>query len=125
MARMGTRHVRYLMTPAGWEALGRATRLSLANTVELYTQTREQIRASLTAVSDRCERDASGQKRVVFYGAGDVAEIAYVSLQGTDLTLIGVVDDYRRGRFFDLTISSPLQLTADVLDGVPYSHVIV
>ena len=125
MARMGTRHVRYLMTPAGWEALGRATRLSLANTVELYTQTREQIRASLTAVSDRCERDASGQKRVVFYGAGDVAEIAYVSLQGTDLTLIGVVDDYRRGRFFDLTISSPLQLTADVLDGVPYSRVIV
>ena len=125
MARMGTRHVRYLMTPEGWEALGRATRLSLENTIELYTQTREQIRASLTAVSDRCERDASGQKRVVFYGAGDVAEIAYVSLQRTDLTLIGVVDDYRRGRFFDLTISSPLRLTPEALDGVPYSHVVV
>lgn len=125
MAGMGTRHVRYLMTPAGWEALGRATRLSLENTIRLYTQTREQIRASLTAVSQQVEADPSGLKRVVFYGAGDVAEIAYVSLQGTDLTLIGVVDDRRRGRFFDLTISDPEHLSAEALNGVEYSRVIV
>ena len=50
MAGVGTRHVRYLMTPAGWEALARATRISLENTIHLYTETREQIRASLTAV---------------------------------------------------------------------------
>jgi DNA-binding MarR family transcriptional regulator len=125
MAGMGTRHVRYLMTPAGIEALTQATRLSLENTVNLYTQTREQIRGSLTAVSQRCHVDASGQKRVVFYGLGDVAEIAYVSLQGTDLTLVGGVYDYRRGRFFDLTIRGPEQLTEESLDHVPYSHVIV
>ena len=95
---MGTRHVRYLMTPEGWEALGRATRFSLENTIHLYTQTREQIRASLTALSARCHVDDSGRKPVVFYGAGDVAEIAYVSLQKTDLTLIGVVDDRQIGR---------------------------
>ena len=125
MAGMGTRHVRYLMTPAGWEALGNATRASMANTVRLYTQTREQIRASLDAISERCEVDATGQKRVVFYGAGDVAEIAYVSLQSTDLTLVGVVDDRRRGRFFDLTIREAERLSPDGLDGVVYSHVIV
>jgi DNA-binding Lrp family transcriptional regulator len=125
MAGMGTRHVRYLMTPAGWEALGRATRVSMANTVHLYTQTREQIRASLTQVSQRCEPDAKGEKRVVFYGAGDVAEIAYVSLQSTDLMLVGVVDDRRRGKFFDVVISEPERLSAEALDGIPYSHVIV
>lgn len=125
MAGMGTRHVRYLMTPAGWEALGRATRLSLENTVHLYTQTREQIRATLTVVSERCDVDTAGQKRVVFYGAGDVAEIAYVSLQRTDLRLVGVVDDRRRGLFFDVTISGPECLSADTLDGTAYSHVIV
>ena len=125
VAGMGTRHVRYLMTPAGWEALARATRISMANTVHLYTETREQIRASLTAVSERCEPDATGQKRVVFYGAGDVAEIAYVSLQSTDLTLVGVVDDRRRGKFFDVMISDPGRLSADALDGVPYSQIIV
>ena len=125
MAGMGTRHVRYLMTPEGWEALGRATRLSLENTVNLYTKTREQIRQSLTVVAERCAVDQSGQKRVVFYGAGDVAEITYVSLQSTALTLVGVVDDHRRGRFFDMTIHDPEQLTSDGLNGIPYSHVIV
>jgi DNA-binding MarR family transcriptional regulator len=122
---MGTRHVRYLMTPAGWEALGRATRLSLENTVHLYTQTREQIRASLAEVSSRCEVRAAGEKRVVFYGAGDVAEIAYVSLQRTDLTLVGVVDDRRTGRFFDLTIHGPDCLSAEAVNGEPYEHVVV
>lgn len=122
---MGTRHVRYLMTPAGWEALGRATRLSLENTVHLYTQTREQIRVSLAEVSTRCGADAEGEKRVVFYGAGDVAEIAYVSLQRTDLTLVGVIDDRRTGRFFDVTIAGPDRLCADTFDGRPYAHVVV
>jgi DNA-binding Lrp family transcriptional regulator len=125
MAGMGTRHVRYLMTPAGWEALAHATRLSLENTIHLYTQTREQIRASLVAVSARCPVDADGQKRVVFYGAGDVAEIAYVSLQRTDLSLVGVIDDRRRGRFFDMPICDGERLGVDTLDGVAYSHIIV
>ena len=125
MSKMGTRHVRYFMTPAGLEALGRATRASMANTVHLYTETREHIRASLTDLSQRCAPVANGEKRVVFYGAGDVAEIAYVSLQRTDLTLVGVVDDKKRGRFFDLEISDPAMLTCETLSGVPYSQLIV
>lgn len=125
MARIGTRHIRYLMTAEGWEALAHATRASLENTVHLYTETREQIRSSLAAVSDRCEASPDGQKRVVFYGAGDVAEIAYVSLQRTDLTLVGVVDDRRTGRFFHLQICPSTRLCPDSLDGVPYAQVVV
>jgi DNA-binding MarR family transcriptional regulator len=125
MAGMGTRHVRYLMTPAGWEAFGRVTRLSMANTVNLYTETRDHIRVSLAAISDGCAVDASGTKRVVFYGAGDAAEIAYVSLHRTDLTLVGVVDDKRRGSFFNLTIQDPGRLCAETFDGTPYARVIV
>jgi hypothetical protein len=122
---MGTRHVRYLMTPSGWEALGHATRLSLENTIQLYTQTREQIRARLDDLSARCETDPAGKKRVIFYGAGDVAEIAYVSLQRTDLALVGVIDDQRVGRFFDMPIQTRDCLSAEAFDGVAYSHVIV
>ena len=125
VAGLGTRHIRYLMTASGWEALAHATRQSLENTVHLYTQTREQIRGSLSAISERCDRDAAGQKRVVFYGAGDVAEIAYVSLQSTDLTLVGVVDDRRTGRFFDVPICPSEQLSADTIGTVPYGHVVV
>jgi hypothetical protein len=125
MTGMGTRHVRYLMTPAGWDALTRVTRMSLENTIHLYTQTREQIRASLFEISARCPADPAGEKRVVFYGAGDVAEIAYISLQRTDLTLVGVVDDKRRGQFFGKPICDGERLSVDMLDGVPYAHIIV
>jgi predicted alpha/beta-fold hydrolase len=117
--------VRYLMTPTGWEALGSATRASIENTIHLYTETREQIRRSLGILSQRCAIHPTGEKRVVFFGAGDVAEIAYVSLQRTDLTLIGVVDDRRSGRFFEVAISSPEVLSVHGLNGVAYSHVIV
>lgn len=125
MSKMDTRHVRYLMTPAGWEALAHATRQSLENTVHLYTETREHIRSSLAAISERCNSMKGGEKRVVFYGAGDVAEIAYVSLQTTDLTLIGMIDDTRTGRFFHLTISPADQLSPETLGPLPYDHLIV
>lgn len=125
VAGMGTRHIRYMMTAEGWDALATKTRDSLENTVHLYTQTREQIRGSLSGISERCAPDAAGQKRIVFYGAGDVAEIAYVSLQSTDLTLVGVVDDLRTGRFFGLAICRCEQLAADTIDATPYEHVVV
>jgi len=125
IAGLGTRHVSYLMTAAGWEALAHATRQSLENTVHLYTQTREQIRGSLSGISGHCDTDAEGQKRIVFYGAGDVAEIAYVSLQTTDLTLVGVVDDRRTGRFFGVSICPSDELTAGTIGAVPYGHVVV
>jgi DNA-binding MarR family transcriptional regulator len=125
VSKMGTRHVRYLMTPAGWEALASATRQSLENTVHLYTETREHIRNSLAAISERCTADGRARKRVVFYGAGDVAEIAYVSLQKTDLILVGVVDDRRTGRFFHLMISGADDLSPVTIGSAPYDHLIV
>lgn len=125
VSRMGARHVGYLMTASGWEALGSATRSSFENTVHLYTETRETIRLGLAAVSERCTPDEDGRKRVVFYGAGDVAEIAFVSLQRTDLTLAGVVDDRREGEFFGYSICRPEQLSATHLGATRYGHVIV
>jgi hypothetical protein len=125
VSKMGTRHVRYLMTPDGWEALASATRQSLENTVHLYTETREHIRNGLSAISEKCQPDTDGLKRVVFYGAGDVAEIAYVSLQSTDLTLVGVFDDEKAGRFFNLSITPGAQLSAFKIGSVCFNHVIV
>jgi len=125
ISNMGPRHVKYFLTPAGMRALGRASRISLENTIHLYTETREQIRRSLSAMSASVLPDARGQKPIVFYGAGDVAEIAFIGLQGTDLELVGVVDDVRRGRFFTWEVQSPDALDARTLAGVPYCVVIV
>jgi hypothetical protein len=70
----------------GWHT---ATRQSLENTRHLYAEAREHILSSLSAFSQRCNSHGSGQKGVVFYASGDLAEIAYVSLQATDLAPIG------------------------------------
>jgi hypothetical protein len=113
------------MTPAGWQALARATRDSLENTVHLYTQTREQIRGGLAEFSATHPPNAAGDRRVIFYGAGDVAEIAFVSLQRTNLTLVGVVDDRRTGAFFQFPIRTPDLVSPTDLAGVPYDYVIV
>jgi hypothetical protein len=113
------------VTAAGWEALALATRASLEHTARLFSETRDHIRATLREVSRRCPVDKHGEKRIVFYGAGDVAEIAYVSLQGTDLALVGVVDDERVWPFFVLDVVPPDQLTPDTVGGLPYSHVVV
>jgi len=40
------------------------------------------------------------RKRIMFHGAGEVAEIGFVCLQETDLLLTGVIDDTRVTRFF-------------------------
>jgi DNA-binding Lrp family transcriptional regulator len=115
---------RYELTPTGWEALTRAKRLSLASTIDLYARTREQIRAVLHSVSEGCQATA-GEKRVVFYGAGGAAEIAYVGIHRTDLTLVGVVDDFRRGQFFEFAIHHPDALSNDSLAGIPFARIIV
>lgn len=102
VSRLRPRHVRYLLTAEGQRALASAARQSLQNTVSLYTETRDLIRTGLDGVAA-----AHPGAPVVFYGLGDVAEIAFVGLQSTNLDLIGVVDDFRTGQFFGRVIQSP------------------
>ncbi|MGH9339847.1 MAG: winged helix-turn-helix transcriptional regulator [Acidobacteriota bacterium] len=99
------RRLKYLLTPAG---IVKKTRLSVAyldNTIRLYTETREKIRASLHKLASP---NCGPQQRLVFYGAGEVAEIAYVTLNESAFELVGVVDDQKTGqKFFGHTILSP------------------
>jgi hypothetical protein len=94
----------------------------------LYSETRARIRESLEQLSASWPAGAlgdGGEKRIVFYGAGEVAEIGYVSLQETDLHLAGVVDDQRQGQFFGLPIHTPDELQPHGLGGAPYGRVVV
>ena len=49
-----------------------------------------------------CSKQLSDQniQRVVFWGTGTLAEIAYVSLQETSIQLVAVVDDKNVGKKF-------------------------
>ena len=115
--------VKYLITPAGIAEKARATRSYLARTVNLYTETRQHIHAGLLAAAQHA--NGNGRVRVVFYGAGEIAEIAYVCLQETDLELVGVIDDRRTGSFFGAPILPSAALHATSVNDIPFDRLIV
>jgi hypothetical protein len=116
--------VRYLITPAGIVEKARISREYLASSVKLYTEARDRIHHTLSAVSAEWPRE-SGDKHIVFFGGGEVAEIGYVCLQDTDLRLVGVIDEVRSKPFFGVPVHPLNRLEPRMLVGVPYERIIV
>jgi DNA-binding MarR family transcriptional regulator len=118
--------VRYLITPAGIVEKSRMSRDYLEASVQFYRQARDRVKQRFLELSTTWPSEGhDGGKRIVFFGANEVAEIGYVCLVETDLRLVGVVDRERTGRFFDMPIASPDQLTGSALQGQPYDRVVV
>jgi DNA-binding MarR family transcriptional regulator len=118
--------VTYLITPAGIAEKTRMSRAYFESSVRFYRQTRDRIQEQFFLLSrDWPEEDRTGgEKRIVFYGAGEVAEIGYICLAETDLQLVGVVDD-SRARLSSLVVSRPEHLHGLVLDGRDYDRLVV
>jgi hypothetical protein len=115
----------YLITPAGIAEKTRITRDYFHNTIRLYTETRERVRGRLEELSLSWPA-GDAPKRIVFYGAGEVAEIAFICLQGMDLELVGVVDDRpKKPQFLGMPIHPATSLQGGHLDGAPFGQLVV
>lgn len=101
--RVRPNRVRYLLTPAGIAEKTRLTREYLQGSLQFYAAARSRVQRCFEEVSAELERHGC-EKRVMFYGAGELAEIGYVSLQGTDLRLVGVVDPQRGTPFLGVPV---------------------
>jgi DNA-binding MarR family transcriptional regulator len=124
MVHIRPNRVRYLLTPAGLAAKARLTREYLEGTVQFYTEARERVRERFAELST--ELDAHGcSKRIVFYGAGEIAEIGYVSLQETDLELVAVVDGARTKPFFGIPVHPPERLQQPALHGLAFDRLVI
>jgi len=118
ISHVSLRRFRYYLTPMGVAEKSRLAKLSLLNTLRLYTNTRDRIRSTLEMVID----GEMTPPRLVFYGAGDVAEITFVVVRHSGINLVGVVDDSKIGAIFcGLTIESPQTLLQEDL----YDKVVV
>lgn len=123
--------VLYLLTPAGVAEKALMSRAALRNSIQFYAQARDRIREQFAVLSAELSRDGRGPdglltgKRIVFYGSGEVAEVGYICLQGTDLQLVGVVDDQGRKRFFDVPVYDPSRLQATDIAGRQYNKLVV
>lgn len=107
--------LRYVLTPTGFAEKTRLTYRFIQYSFDFYRTARKRAKAALRSLEDE------GVRNVVFYGAGDFAEISYISLKETNLKMVAIVDDFRSGeKFLGHTIGHPSGL--NLLD---YDKIIV
>ena len=92
--------VKYLLTPKGVAEKTRLTYEFIKLSYHFYNGAREKLRSLYQRLeAERCYR-------LVLYGAGELAEIAYISTHGTSINLVAIVDNFSKGKkFFDVSIS--------------------
>ena len=107
--------IKYILTPYGAAEKSRLTYLYIQHSYKFYKQARQKLRNLYV------ELENQGLTRIVFYGAGDLAEIAYISLQETSVQLVAIVDDEKAGtRFMKFPVTDPSHL-----DTASYDRVLV
>ena len=103
--------MRYIMTPIGVAEKSRLTYEYIQYSYNFYKNARQKLRNIYS------ELERQGAKRIVFYGAGDLAEIAYLSLLETNLKLAAVVDDGQIGKkFMRFKVARPAKLESISFD---------
>ena len=83
--------IKYILTPKGVAEKTRLTYQYIQFSFELYRKTRKKLRELFKVLNAR------GVRRIVFYGVGEFAEIAYISLQETPIKIVALVDDEEAG----------------------------
>ena len=84
----------YYLTPKGFVEKSRLAYDLLHDYTRIYREAKNNYRQLFF------ELEHAGVKRIVFAGADEVAEFAYITLQETGLELAGVVDTDRVGEMF-------------------------
>jgi DNA-binding MarR family transcriptional regulator len=81
------RKIGYYLTPKGFAEKAKLTLNLISHIVQHYSELKKIISQRLLEV----QRD--GLQRIVFYGVSDEMEVAYITLQGVNLKLVGIVED--------------------------------
>ena len=89
----------YYLTPKGFTEKTRLTTEFLGNSFDFYRTAGE----SLTNIFSECEK--KGQKKVIYCGISELAEIASIRILEFDLKIIGTLDqDSKKETFFHLPV---------------------
>ena len=81
------RRIAYYLTPKGFSEKAKLTLSFFSYNIHHYAEMKKRIGKILLEMQDR------GIKRVAFYGVSDEMEVAYITLQGLDMKLVGILDD--------------------------------
>ena len=91
---MPRNRLKYFLTPEGLARKSKLTAEFLQYSVNFYRDIKQLL------LNKYQEMEEKGVESVLFYGAGEVADLAYLYLQLTNLRLAGIIDEEREGRNF-------------------------
>jgi len=107
--------VMYVLTPKGAAEKTRLTYLYIRYSYHFYKGARQKLCRVFKELTEL------GVRRVVFYGANDLAEIAFISLQETPIKLTAVVDDLKAGKnFLGGVVADPAEL-----ESLSYDRIVI
>jgi hypothetical protein len=109
--------IRYLLTPQGFTEKSRLTYLYMQYSLSYYRDMRARLREALLRATE------NGVKRVVIYGTGELAEMAYLSLREMNMTLVGFVNDGERDSFLSYPVWRPEALAGWEFDAVLLANI--
>jgi DNA-binding MarR family transcriptional regulator len=91
---MPRNRLKYFLTPEGLARKSRLTAEYLRYSINFYRDIKDLLLRKFG------EMEGNQVQRILFLGAGEVAELAYLYLQLTKLELAGLVDDQKKGKNF-------------------------
>lgn len=86
--------IRYILTPKGITEKTRLTYQYISYSIQYYKDTQDKLKNIFDSLSEQ------NKKRIFFLGVSELTEIAYITLQKTDLSLAGVIDNELAGNKF-------------------------
>ena len=89
-----TKRYAYYLTPKGFTEKTRLTYHLLQDYTRIYREARHNLKHLFKEMSDK------GIRKVIFAGTDEVAEIAYITLQETQLELTDIVDLEKTDKLF-------------------------
>ena len=105
--------VKYILMPEGVVEKTRLTYQYIQYSYKFYKDARHKLRKIYKGL------EAHGVRHIVFYGASDLAEIAYISLQETSIEMVAVVDMLKAGKqFLGKLVLEPVNLNSLSFDRI-------
>ncbi len=105
--------VKYILTPEGAVEKTRLAYKYIQHSYKFYKDARHKLRKLFQKL------EAEGVSLIVFYGASDLAEIAYISLQETSIEMVAVVDMLHAGKqFLGYSVLDPVYLSSLSFDRI-------
>jgi DNA-binding MarR family transcriptional regulator len=99
---MSRNRVKYLLTPEGLARKSRLTVEYLQYSIHLYKDIKNLL---LSKYNQLVQEEV---RTILFYGEGEVSELAYLYLKLTPIQLAGIIDQENHGRsFFEYQINGP------------------